>query len=93
MSRSSAPWTGLGGDTYKLKFGHHGANHPVKDYTTGRCYITSQNHNYALEKEISEDVEILQVNVNDGTVEGFRHRSLPCWACSIIPKLRQDQGI
>lgn len=76
----------LGGDTYKLKFGHHGANHPVKDYTTGRCYITSQNHNYALEKEISEDVEILQVNVNDGTVEGFRHRSLPVLGVQYHPE-------
>jgi carbamoyl-phosphate synthase small subunit len=76
----------LGGDTYKLKFGHHGANHPVKDYTTGRCYITSQNHNYALEKETCEDVEIMQVNVNDGTVEGFRHRSLPVLGVQYHPE-------
>jgi len=64
----------LGGDTYKLKFGHHGANHPVRDITTGRCYITSQNHNYALVNNSTGDIEITQINVNDNTVEGFRHR-------------------
>lgn len=67
----------LGGNTYKLKFGHHGANHPVKDFNTGRCYITSQNHNYAIDKEIGSDVAIMQVNVNDNTIEGFRHKTLP----------------
>lgn len=67
----------LGGKTYKLKFGHHGGNHPVKDYITGRCYITSQNHNYALEKDFSSDIEITHMNVNDNTVEGFRHKHMP----------------
>ena len=66
----------LGGSTYKLKFGHHGANHPVKDYATGRCYITSQNHNYALKGNFSGDAEVTQINVNDKTVEGIRHRKL-----------------
>lgn len=66
--------TSLGGKTYKLKFGHHGGNHPVKDLITGRIYITSQNHNYALEENISNEVEITHINVNDGTVEGFRHK-------------------
>lgn len=66
----------LGGKTYKLKFGHHGGNHPVKDYLTGRCYITSQNHNYTLDKNFCEDAEITHLNVNDGTVEGFRHPKL-----------------
>jgi carbamoyl-phosphate synthase small subunit len=64
----------LGGKTYKLKFGHHGANHPVKDLTTGKCYITSQNHNYALSENIKSDVEITHVNLNDSTVEGFKHK-------------------
>jgi len=68
----------LGGSTYKLKFGHHGSNYPVRDFGTSRCYITSQNHNYALAKEFEDrDVEITQVNINDGTVEGIRHKKYP----------------
>ncbi|NLY42697.1 MAG: glutamine-hydrolyzing carbamoyl-phosphate synthase small subunit [Clostridiaceae bacterium] len=67
----------LGGDTYKLKFGHHGGNHPVKDLTTGRVYITSQNHNYALKKDLVNDIHITQINVNDNTVEAFKHKYLP----------------
>lgn len=76
----------LGGKTYKLKFGHHGGNHPVKDFTTGRCYITSQNHNYALEKDLGEDVEVTHLNVNDGTVEGFRHKTLPVISVQYHPE-------
>jgi len=76
----------LGGKTYKLKFGHHGGNHPVKDYTTGRCYITSQNHNYALEKDVGSDIVITHVNVNDGTVEGFRHKKLPLLSVQYHPE-------
>lgn len=76
----------LGGTTYKLKFGHHGGNHPVKDYTTGRCYITSQNHNYALEKSFSDDVTITHMNVNDNTVEGFRHNSMPIISVQYHPE-------
>ena len=76
----------LGGNTYKLKFGHHGGNHPVKDLITGRCYITSQNHNYALEKDFSPDVEITHYNVNDSTVEGFRHRHLPILSVQYHPE-------
>jgi carbamoyl-phosphate synthase small subunit len=60
----------------KLKFGHHGGNHPVKDYITGRCYITSQNHNYAIDGSSNEDIEITHINVNDNTIEGFRHKKL-----------------
>lgn len=76
----------LGGNTYKLKFGHHGGNHPVKDLITGRCYITSQNHNYALEKDFSPDVEITHYNVNDSTVEGFRHRHMPILSVQYHPE-------
>ena len=76
----------LGGTTYKLKFGHHGGNHPVKDLTTGRCYITSQNHNYALERDFSDDVTITHVNINDNTTEGFRHKSLPILSVQYHPE-------
>ncbi|MBZ4646639.1 MAG: carbamoyl phosphate synthase small subunit [Clostridia bacterium] len=76
----------LGGNTYKLKFGHHGGNHPVKDFTTGRVYITSQNHNYALEKDFSKDIEITHLNVNDNTVEGFRHKYLPIISVQYHPE-------
>lgn len=76
----------LGGKTYKLKFGHHGGNHPVKDLITGRCYITSQNHNYALEKDFSKDVAITHFNVNDGTVEGFRHKTMPVISVQYHPE-------
>ena len=68
----------LGADTFKLKFGHRGANHPVKDLDTGRVYITSQNHGYAVEPgSLPPDLEVTHVNLNDGTVEGLRHRELP----------------
>lgn len=76
----------LGGSTYKLKFGHHGGNHPVKDISSGRCHITSQNHNYALEKDFSEDIVITHYNVNDGTVEGFRHKHLPLISVQYHPE-------
>ena len=76
----------LGGNTYKLKFGHHGGNHPVKDFITGRCYITSQNHNFALEKDFSNEIEITHMNVNDNTVEGFRHRTLPVLSVQYHPE-------
>jgi len=76
----------LGGATYKLKFGHHGGNHPVKDLVTGKCYITSQNHNYALYPDFSDDIIITHVNVNDGTVEGFRHKYLPLLSIQYHPE-------
>ena len=65
----------LGGETYKLKFGHRGSNHPVKDLVTGRVTITSQNHGYAVNADslAGTRAEIDQVNLNDGTVEGLRH--------------------
>jgi carbamoyl-phosphate synthase small subunit len=76
----------LGGNTYKLKFGHHGGNHPVKDLENNRVYITSQNHNYALEKDFSNDIIITHLNVNDNTVEGFRHVHLPIISVQYHPE-------
>jgi carbamoyl-phosphate synthase small subunit len=68
----------FGGKTFKLKFGHRGANHPVRDLNTGRVYITAQNHGYAVDGDsLPADVEVSHVNLNDGTVEGLRHKSLP----------------
>jgi carbamoyl-phosphate synthase small subunit len=68
----------FGAGTYKLKFGHRGANHPVQDVATGRVHITSQNHGYALDPHgLSSDIEVSQVHLNDGTCEGLRHRSEP----------------
>ena len=68
----------LGADTYKLKFGHRGGNHPVKDLDTGRVYITAQNHGYAVSPEsLPVGLEVTHVNLNDGTIEGLRHREMP----------------
>jgi carbamoyl-phosphate synthase small subunit len=69
----------LGGRTFKLKFGHRGANHPVKNLLTSRIEITSQNHGFAVDPDSLDknDIEITHVNLNDGTNEGFRHRHLP----------------
>jgi carbamoyl-phosphate synthase small subunit len=68
----------FGADTFKLKFGHRGANHPVQDVATGRVHITAQNHGYALDPAgLSSDIEVSQVHLNDGTCEGLRHRSEP----------------
>ena len=68
----------LGANTYKLKFGHRGANHPVKDLSTGRVYITAQNHGYAVGSDgLPSGLEVTHINLNDSTVEGMRHRELP----------------
>jgi len=68
----------FGARTYKLKFGHRGANHPVRDELTGRVYITSQNHGYAVDQSgLSSDIEVSHRHVNDGTVEGMRHTREP----------------
>lgn len=77
----------LGGTVYRLKYGHHGANHPVRDFTTGRCYITSQSHNYALADTMDDDIEIIQINVNDNTIEGFRHKKLPVLGVQYFPEV------
>ncbi len=68
----------LGAKTFKLKFGHRGGNHPVKDLSTGRVYITAQNHGYAVDAStLKGGLEVSHINLNDGTVEGLRHRDLP----------------
>ena len=68
----------FGAKTYKLHFGHRGGNHPVKDLETGRIYITAQNHGYAVDAEsLPPEIAITHINMNDGTVAGIKHRSLP----------------
>ncbi|MDD4859862.1 MAG: glutamine-hydrolyzing carbamoyl-phosphate synthase small subunit [Dehalococcoidales bacterium] len=71
----------FGGKTFKLKFGHRGGNHPVKDFETGRVHITAQNHGYAVDADSLKDgLEVTQINLNDNTVEGIRHKELPIFA-------------
>lgn len=77
----------LGGRTYKLKFGHHGANHPVKDLRTGKIEITAQNHNFAVDPEtLPQEVEVTHLNLLDNTVEGIRHKELPIFAVQYHPE-------
>ena len=78
----------LGGRTFKLKFGHHGANHPVKNLLTQKVEITSQNHGFCVDPESlpSSDVEITHVNLNDHTNEGMRHRTLPLFSVQYHPE-------
>jgi carbamoyl-phosphate synthase small subunit len=77
----------LGGKTYKLKFGHHGANHPVMDLTTRKVEITSQNHGFAVDVASLEGKAVLtHVNLNDNTVEGMRHDTLPVFSVQYHPE-------
>ena len=71
----------FGGTTFKLKFGHRGGNHPVKDLASGRTYITAQNHGYAVDTDcLPKELEITHINLNDNTVEGLRHKYLPIFS-------------
>jgi carbamoyl-phosphate synthase small subunit len=77
----------LGATTFKLKFGHRGANHPVQDLATGHVAITSQNHGFAVDPAtLPPEVETTHRNLNDGTLEGFRHRTLPILAAQFHPE-------
>jgi carbamoyl-phosphate synthase small subunit len=78
----------FGGRTYKLKFGHRGANHGVLDRESGRSAITSQNHSFAVAPESVTDkgLVITHTNLNDGTVEGMRHRDLPVFSVQYHPE-------
>jgi carbamoyl-phosphate synthase small subunit len=76
----------LGGRTFKLKFGHHGLNHPVKDLQSGRIEISSQNHGFCVDIDSLSDVELTHVNLNDGTLEGFAHKKKPVIAIQYHPE-------
>jgi carbamoyl-phosphate synthase small subunit len=78
----------LGGKTFKLKFGHHGSNHPVKNLLTEKVEITAQNHGFCVDPDSlpSSEVEITHVNLNDHTNEGMRHRTLPMFSVQYHPE-------
>jgi carbamoyl-phosphate synthase small subunit len=77
----------VGGQTFKLKFGHRGANHPVKELASGKVEITSQNHGFAVDPEsLPSDVAVTHLNLYDGTVEGFRHTSKPIFSVQYHPE-------
>ncbi|MGH7653835.1 MAG: glutamine-hydrolyzing carbamoyl-phosphate synthase small subunit [Gemmatimonadaceae bacterium] len=80
-----------GGSTFKLPYGHRGGNHPVKDLATGKVLITSQNHGFAVKGSVDSipgapDLEVTHVNLNDGSIEGLRHKRLPVFAVQFHPE-------
>jgi len=78
----------LGGKTYKLKFGHHGGNHPVKNNATGKVEITAHNHNFAVDPDSinANEVELTHVDLNDQTLEGMKHKTLPLFSVQYHPE-------
>ncbi|MBU4054038.1 MAG: glutamine-hydrolyzing carbamoyl-phosphate synthase small subunit [Proteobacteria bacterium] len=78
----------LGGTTFKLKFGHHGANQPVKQLSTGKVEITSQNHGFSVDLDslVGKEIEITHMNLNDNTLEGFRHKTIPAYSVQYHPE-------
>jgi carbamoyl-phosphate synthase small subunit len=78
----------LGGKTFKLKFGHHGGNHPVKQLNTGKIEITAHNHNFAVDPDSlpQSEVELTHMDLNDNTLEGMRHRNLPLFTVQYHPE-------
>lgn len=76
----------LGGESYRLKFGHRGGNHPVKDLVSGRAFITAQNHGYALSESQSSAFVVTHTNINDGSIEGIRHKELPAFSVQFHPE-------